>query len=85
MQFPDQNGANVALAAGRVDVVMADSPVAAYAVEQSSSKFALAGQPYGTAPYGIVVPKTSAYTGLSERHPGGPQGCSTPTASTPRS
>ncbi len=57
-QFPDQNGANVAMASGRVAVVMADSPVAAYAVEQSGGKFALAGQPYGTAPYGIVVPKS---------------------------
>jgi polar amino acid transport system substrate-binding protein len=65
VQFPDQNGANVALASGRVDVVMADSPVAAYAVEQSNGQFALAGQPYGTAPYGIVVPKTSDYAGLS--------------------
>jgi len=64
-QFPDQNGANVALASGRVAVVMADSPVAAYAVAQSADKFALAGQPYGTAPYGIVVPKTSDYSGLS--------------------
>jgi polar amino acid transport system substrate-binding protein len=64
-QFPDQNGANVALASGRVAVVMADSPVAAYAVEQSAGKFALAGNPYGTAPYGIVVPKTSDYAGMS--------------------
>jgi len=63
--FPDQNGANVALASSRVDMVMADSPVAAYAVEQSSGKFELAGQPYGTAPYGIVVPKGSDYTGLN--------------------
>jgi polar amino acid transport system substrate-binding protein len=64
--FPDQSGANVALASGRVDVVMADSPVAAYAVQQSKDKFALSGQPYGTAPYGIVVAKGSAYTGLAD-------------------
>ena len=63
--FPDQSGANVALASGRVDVVMADSPVAAYAVQQSNDKFALNGQPYGTAPYGIVVAKGSSYSGLS--------------------
>ena len=63
--FPDQNGANVALASGRVEVVMADSPVAAYAVEQSKGKFALNGQPYGTAPYGIVVAKGSAYEGMA--------------------
>jgi polar amino acid transport system substrate-binding protein len=64
--FPDQSGANVALASGRVDVVMADSPVAAYAVKQSNDKFALNGQPYGTAPYGIVVTKSSAYSGMAQ-------------------
>jgi polar amino acid transport system substrate-binding protein len=63
--FPTQSEANVALSSGRVDVVMADSPVAAYAVQQSSDKFSLNGQPYGTAPYGIVVPKGSAYSGLA--------------------
>ncbi len=55
--FPDQNGANLALSSGRVDVVMADSPVAAYAVLQSNGKWALAGTPYGTAPYGIAIPR----------------------------
>ncbi|HET7173204.1 MAG TPA: ABC transporter substrate-binding protein [Nocardioidaceae bacterium] len=55
--FPDQNGANVALSAGRVQVVMADSPVAAYAVKQSNGKFKLVGQTYGTAPYGIAIPR----------------------------
>jgi len=38
---------------------MADSPVAAYAVKQSSGQFKLVGQTYGTAPYGIAVPKSS--------------------------
>ena len=55
--FPDQNGANEALAAGRVQIVMADSPVAAYAVKQSNGKFVLSGTPYGEAPYGIAFPK----------------------------
>ena len=55
--FPDQNGANEALAAGRVQIVMADSPVAAYAVKQSDGKFVLSGTPYGEAPYGIAFPK----------------------------
>ena len=32
---------------------------------QSAGQFALAGEPYGTAPYGIVVPKSSDYAGLS--------------------
>jgi polar amino acid transport system substrate-binding protein len=55
--FPDQNGANLALSSGRADVGMADSPVAAYQVKQSSGAFKLGPKPYGTAPYGIAVPK----------------------------
>jgi polar amino acid transport system substrate-binding protein len=55
--FPDQNGANLALSSGRSDVGMADSPVAAYQVKQSDGQFKLVGQSYGTAPYGIAIPK----------------------------
>jgi polar amino acid transport system substrate-binding protein len=57
--YPDQNGANLALSAGRADIVMADSPVAAYAAAQSKGKFVIVGQTYGTAPYGIAIPKKS--------------------------
>ncbi|HEV3123472.1 MAG TPA: ABC transporter substrate-binding protein [Candidatus Dormibacteraeota bacterium] len=57
--FDDQNGANLALHSGRAEVGMADSPVAAYAVKQSSGEFKLSGQPYGTAPYGIAIPKSN--------------------------
>ena len=38
---------------------MADSPVAAYQVKQSNGTFKLSGQPYGTAPYGIAIPKNN--------------------------
>ena len=55
--FPDQNGANLALSSGRVQVVMADSPVADYAVAQSGGQFKIAGQTYGQAPYGIAIPR----------------------------
>ena len=55
--YPDQNATNLALQSGRADVSMADSPVAAYQVKQSNGQFALSGQPYGTAPYGIAIPK----------------------------
>jgi len=55
--FPDQNGANLAIASGRADVGMADSPVAAYIVKQSHGQFKLSGKSYGTAPYGIALPK----------------------------
>jgi polar amino acid transport system substrate-binding protein len=61
--FPDQNGVNTALGAGRADVAMADSPVAAYQVKLSEGKFKLTGSSYGVAPYGIAVPKDS---GLAE-------------------
>jgi polar amino acid transport system substrate-binding protein len=59
MTFPDQNGANLALSSGRAQVGMADSPVAAYQIKQSGGQFKLVGQPYGTAPYGIALPKNS--------------------------
>ena len=57
--YPDQNATNLALQSGRADVSMADSPVAAYQVKQSNGQFALSGQPYGTAPYGIAIPKSN--------------------------
>lgn len=60
--FPDQNGVNTALAAGRVDVAMADTPVSDYAVAQSNGQFALSGQSYGVVPYGIAVPKGTGLT-----------------------
>jgi polar amino acid transport system substrate-binding protein len=55
--FPDQNSANLALSSDRAQVGMADSPVAAYIVKQSQGRFKLSGKPYGTAPYGIAIPK----------------------------
>jgi polar amino acid transport system substrate-binding protein len=55
--YDTQNGANLALQSGHDDVGMADSPVAAYEVKQSNGIFKLSGQPYGTAPYGIAIPK----------------------------
>jgi polar amino acid transport system substrate-binding protein len=57
--FPDQNGANLALSSGRAQVGMADSPVADYQVKQSNGQFKLTGTPYGTAPYGIAMSKSS--------------------------
>jgi polar amino acid transport system substrate-binding protein len=57
--FPDQNGVNLALSSGRVDIAMADTPVAAYAVKQSDGKFKISGSSYGNAPYGIAMAKDS--------------------------
>jgi polar amino acid transport system substrate-binding protein len=55
--FPDQNAANLAIVSGRAQLGMADSPVAEYIVHQSHGQFKLTGTSYGTAPYGIAIPK----------------------------
>lgn len=57
--FPTQSAANLALSSGRAQLSMADSPVAAYQVKQSHGLFKVTGQTYGTAPYGLAVPKNS--------------------------
>lgn len=57
--YPDQNAANLSISSGRAQVGMADSPVAAYIVEQSNGQFKLTGSSYNTAPYGIAIPKGS--------------------------
>jgi polar amino acid transport system substrate-binding protein len=59
LTFPDQNGANLALSSGRGEIGMADSPVADYQVKKSNGQFKLVGKPYGTAPYGLAIPKGS--------------------------
>ena len=63
LPFEKQTDANLALASGRAQVMMADTPIAAYQVSLSggtlaSHSFKLAGA-YGVAPYGIAVPKNS--------------------------
>jgi polar amino acid transport system substrate-binding protein len=57
--FPDENGVNLALSSGRATVGMADSPPAAYAVDQSNGQFKLSGTQYGVALYGIAMPQNS--------------------------
>jgi ABC-type amino acid transport substrate-binding protein len=57
LPFQTQDQANLAISSGRADVGMADSPVAAYIVQQSHGTFKLSGQAYGTAPYGIAMAK----------------------------
>lgn len=57
--FPDENGVNLALASGRVEVAFADTPVAAFAVRQSAGKFRLLGDSIQNAPYGIAISKGS--------------------------
>ncbi len=57
--FPTQTAANLALSSGRAQLSMADSPVAAYQVKQSNGTFKITGMTYGTAPYGLAIPKKS--------------------------
>jgi len=59
LSFNTQDQANLAISSGRADVGMADSPVAAYIVQQSHGAFKISGQAYGTAPYGIAMAKKS--------------------------
>ncbi len=58
-QFQNQTDVTLALTAQRADAMLADSPVADYAVQQTNGQLEVVGQPYSTAPYGVVVPKNS--------------------------
>lgn len=51
-----QSKVTASLVAGKVDAMAADSPIALYAVKQTSGLEAL-GEVYDAAPYGFVVPK----------------------------
>ena len=67
LAFPDENGANLALQSGRADTVLADTPVNDYAKKQSNGAFVTYNDAeFGTAPYGIAVPKTGKYAGLAD-------------------
>ncbi|GAB3050967.1 ABC transporter substrate-binding protein [Intrasporangium mesophilum] len=43
---------------GKADAMLADSPIGLYAIKQFSGKLEKLGEPYDSAPYGLVVPKT---------------------------
>lgn len=58
--YPQQTDVNAALASGRLDAYMADTPVAEYAVKITGDKFEKVGSDVGVAPYGIAVPKEPA-------------------------
>ncbi|WP_432535407.1 ABC transporter substrate-binding protein [Kineococcus arenarius] len=59
--FDSQQDATAALVQGRVQAVVADSPVVAYAVQQSEG-LELLGEIYDAAPYGVVVPLEQTQT-----------------------
>lgn len=57
LAYDGQDQATAAVAAGKADAMLADSPVSAYAVQQSQGKLETLGEVYDAAPYGYVVPK----------------------------
>jgi polar amino acid transport system substrate-binding protein len=59
LSFPGQNNVNLAIASGRAEVGLADSPVVAYQIKQNKGEFQLVGKTYAFAPYGLAVPKNS--------------------------
>ena len=59
LSFPGQNQVNLAIASGRAEIGMADSPVVDYQVKQNKGQFTVVGKTYAFAPYGLAVPKNS--------------------------
>lgn len=55
--YQGQDQATAAIVSGKDAAGLADSPVGAYAVKQTSGKLELLGDIYDSAPYGYVVPK----------------------------
>jgi polar amino acid transport system substrate-binding protein len=55
--YEKQDEATAAVASGKDDAMLADSPVIAYAVQQSKGKLQATGDIYDAAPYGYVVKK----------------------------
>ncbi len=62
--YQGQDEATAAVASGKADTMLADSPVGAYAVKQSGDALELSGDIYDSAPYGFVLPKTE--TGFAD-------------------
>jgi polar amino acid transport system substrate-binding protein len=56
-QYDAQSDATAAVVSGKDDAGLADSPVMAYAVKQTSDQLELLGDVYDAAPYGYVVAK----------------------------
>jgi polar amino acid transport system substrate-binding protein len=59
-QYQAQSDATSAVVSGKDDMMLADSPVCAYAVKQTGGQLALLGSIYDSAPYGYVLPKDQA-------------------------
>ena len=57
LRYGGQDQATNAVATGKADAMLADSPVVAYAVKQTGDKLETLGEIYEAAPYGYVLPK----------------------------
>jgi polar amino acid transport system substrate-binding protein len=57
LPYKGQDQATAAVASGKADAMLADSPVGAYAVKESSGALEVLGDIYDAAPYGYVIPK----------------------------
>jgi polar amino acid transport system substrate-binding protein len=68
LSYKGQDQATAAVASGKADAMLADSPVGAYAVKQSNGALEALGDIYDAAPYGYVVPKdeTDFATAITE-------------------
>lgn len=53
----EQSKVTASLVSGKTDAMLADSPIALYAVKQNEDALEALGEIYDSAPYGIVVPK----------------------------
>lgn len=60
--FTQQTDVDLAISSGKAEVALADSPVAAYAVQQSDGSLKSTGKEYDSAPYGIAVNKENGLT-----------------------
>ncbi|GAA4503292.1 ABC transporter substrate-binding protein [Actinoallomurus oryzae] len=60
LSYDDQVAANEALAKGRADASLTDSPSAVYGAKESGGRLQCAGSPYRTGLYGVAVPKRSS-------------------------
>jgi polar amino acid transport system substrate-binding protein len=65
LSYKGQDQATAAVVSGKADAMLADSPVAAYAVKQAGGKLQALGDVYEAAPYGYVLPKSESAFGAA--------------------
>ena len=63
LSYTGQDQATAAVGSGKAQAMLADSPVAAYAVKQTGDILQTVGEVYDAAPYGYVLPKADTAFG----------------------